>query len=71
MKTAFRKKKMRLKFKEWFDSSTANFRFILHKRTETKTFTLDLIARSQETKFIAFALRQKSKGPKPHVKHSA
>jgi len=32
-----------------------------------QTFTLDVIARSYETKFVAFALRQRAKQQRPHI----
>jgi len=66
--------KTRLKFKE---RTTVSFRFRPHKRPEImQTFTLDLIAISYETKFVAFALRQRAcfvkepTRPRPHTKRA-
>jgi len=38
------------------------------EKRKRQTFTLDLIARSYETKFVVFALRQRAQSPRPHVK---
>jgi len=50
---------MRLKFKERI--FIVSFKFRPHKRPEMQTFTLGLIARSYDTKSVAFALHQRAR----------
>jgi len=51
-----------IKFGSFFDSSTlAILRFRSHERPKTQTFTLELIARSYEIKFVTFAIVKSQK----------